>query len=188
MIYTTLNHVRRWSPDPSGWRALLKHLGKKKGDREPVSFAAILSSYGLDDTLLLTRAAPKYAREWRLFAVWCARQVQHLTTDPRSIAAIDVAERYAYGNATAEDLQAASAGSLEAVWDAPSGSAQAVARECANATTMADAGLSTFYAAVFERDAVAKCAARPVEKNTFMQAAIDEQTAEFLRLVKESGE
>jgi hypothetical protein len=29
----------------------------------------------------------------RLFAVWCARQVQHLITDARSIVALDVAEK-----------------------------------------------------------------------------------------------
>ena len=43
----------------------------------------------------------------RLFAVWCARQVQHLMTDHRSIAALDVAERYANGEATREELDAA---------------------------------------------------------------------------------
>ena len=43
----------------------------------------------------------------RLFAVRCARRVQHLMTDPRSIAALDVAERYAKGEATNDELAAA---------------------------------------------------------------------------------
>ena len=46
----------------------------------------------------------------RLFAVACARRVQHLMTDKRSLDAIDVAERYANGNAT-ENMSAAA-------WDA----------------------------------------------------------------------
>ncbi len=36
-------------------------------------------------------------RELRLFAVFCVRSVQDLMEDPRSIAAIDVAERHADG-------------------------------------------------------------------------------------------
>ena len=43
----------------------------------------------------------------RLFAVRCARRVQHLMTDPRSIAALDVAERHAKGVATDAELKAA---------------------------------------------------------------------------------
>jgi hypothetical protein len=46
-------------------------------------------------------------KELRLFAVWCARQVQHLMKDKRSLDALDVAERYAYGNATEGELAAA---------------------------------------------------------------------------------
>jgi hypothetical protein len=45
----------------------------------------------------------------RLFAVRCARRVQHLMADPRSIAALDVAERHARGEATDEELAAARA-------------------------------------------------------------------------------
>lgn len=48
-------------------------------------------------------------RTLRLFAVWCARQVQHLMEDERSIAALDVAERFANGEATSEELAAARA-------------------------------------------------------------------------------
>ena len=43
----------------------------------------------------------------RIFAVRCARRVQHLMTDPRSVAALDVAERHAKGEATDEELAAA---------------------------------------------------------------------------------
>jgi len=43
----------------------------------------------------------------RLFAVECARSVQHLMTDQRSIDALDVAERFADGLATQVELAAA---------------------------------------------------------------------------------
>ena len=44
----------------------------------------------------------------RLFAVWCARQALALVPnpDPRSVAACDVAERFANGAATKEELKA----------------------------------------------------------------------------------
>jgi hypothetical protein len=56
---------------------------------------------------IATRQRVLTDRELRLFAVWCARQGQHLLTDPRSVNAIDVAERYANGEATDEELAAA---------------------------------------------------------------------------------
>ena len=62
-------------------------------------------------------------RELRLFAVWCARRVQHLLTDPRSINAIDVAERYANGEATDEELAAARAAASAVFWAAASAAA-----------------------------------------------------------------
>lgn len=48
-------------------------------------------------------------RDLRLFAVWCAREALGLldSPDPRSVAACDVAERYANGEASLEELGAA---------------------------------------------------------------------------------
>ena len=50
-------------------------------------------------------------RTLRLFAVWCARAALELVDepDPRSIAACDVAERYALGADTSQELNAAKA-------------------------------------------------------------------------------
>ena len=89
----TLRAIRAHNPCDDGWRKLLKHLGKTEPDDEPLSIATVLGSNGLDDALWCLRAVSGHDREIRLFAVWCARQVQHLMTDPRSIAALDVAER-----------------------------------------------------------------------------------------------
>jgi len=57
-------------------------------------------------------------KELRLFAVFCARQNLHLLTDQRSIDAIDIAEKFANGEATTEELSAARAAALDAAWDA----------------------------------------------------------------------
>ena len=54
-------------------------------------------------------------RTLRLFAVYCARSVQHLMTDQRSIDAVDVAERYAHGHATDDELAAARGAAMDAM-------------------------------------------------------------------------
>jgi hypothetical protein len=123
MIYTTLNRIRANSPCFDGWRKLLAHLGKTKADDEPLAMTVILESNGLDDALWCLRAEPQHSAIWRLLAVHYARQVQHLMKDPRSIAAIDVAERHAYGLATDAELNAA--------WDAARDVAWGAARDAA---------------------------------------------------------
>ena len=138
-MYTTLRKIRACSPCPSGWTMLLGNLGKTKADDEPLLITTILDSNGVDDALWCLRAVDGHQREMRLFAVDCARSVQHLTNNPRSIAAIDTAERHAYGLATNEELaaawgavwtvardaawEAAWAAAREAVWEAAWGSA-----------------------------------------------------------------
>lgn len=63
-----------------------------------------------------------------LFAVRCAREVQHLMTDERSLKALDVAERFALGQATDDELREARAAALAvAYWSAAYWSAAAVA-------------------------------------------------------------
>jgi hypothetical protein len=104
---TTLNKIREHEPCKDGWVKLLKNLGKTKSDDDPLEITEILNSNGLDDALWCLRAVEGRKRDIRLFAVWCARQVQHLMTDPRSIAALDVAERFANGQDTKDNLAAA---------------------------------------------------------------------------------
>jgi hypothetical protein len=131
MTTTTLNRIRAHGPCEYGWRKLLAGLGKTAADDEPLPFARIVEINGLDDALWCCRAEPQYAREWRLFAVWCARQVQHLMKDPRSVAALDVAERHAQGEATDEELAAAKAAARDAAWDAARAAAWDAARDAA---------------------------------------------------------
>lgn len=120
---TTLNKIREQKPCPHGWKKLLQHLGKTTADEESLPLLVVLNSNGLEDALWCLRAVDGHEKEIRLFAVWCARQVQHLMTDPRSIAALEVAEKFAYGDATQAELDAARAVSSAAAWAAASDAA-----------------------------------------------------------------
>ena len=159
MIYTTLNKIRAHSPCAGGWSKLLRHLGKTQADDEPLAFATILDSNGLDDALWCLRAVDGHEREMRLYAVWCARRVQHLMTDPRSLAALDVAERRANGQATDAELSAARAAAGAAAWAA----AGAAAWDAAGAAAWAAARVATWDAA----GAAARDAARAAQTTEF---------------------
>jgi len=115
---TTLNKIRGHGPCISGWAKLLKNLGKAQADDEPLAITTILESNGLDDALWCLRAVDGYQREMRMFAVACARSVQHLMKDKRSIDAIDVSERHANGLAMDNELADASSAAWAAAWSA----------------------------------------------------------------------
>ena len=175
MITTTLNHIRAHSPCTEGWEKLLKHLGKTKADDDRLPFAVILESNGLDDALWCCQVEPQYARERRLYAVWCARQVQHLMTDQRSLDALDVAERHANGAAIDDELAAARAAAGDAAWDA------AEAAWDAAWDTAWDAAWGAAWAA-------AGAAARAAAWDAAWAAAWAAQAAEFLRVITDSEE
>jgi hypothetical protein len=150
---TTLNLIRAQSPCAEGWKKLLTHLGKTEADDEPLALLTVLKSNGLDDALWTLRCVPNCDRDARLFAVWCARQVQHLMTDQRSLDALDVAERFANGEATNAEMAAAS--------DA--------ARDAARAETWNAARVAAWYAARAAARAETWDAARAAQKSMFIQ-------------------
>jgi hypothetical protein len=169
-MQTTLNAIRAHSPCEDGWRKLLAHLGKTQADDEPLSIATVIDSNGLDDALWCLRAVSGHDREIRLFAVWCARQVQHLMIDQRSIAALYVAERFANGEASDSELAAARDAALAAArdaaldaalaaaWDAARDAARAAAKDAARAAAR-DAALAAGDAAWDAARAAARDAA-----------------------------
>ena len=145
---TTLNKIRACSPCTEGWTKLLKNLGKTHADDEPLAITTILDSNGLEDALWCLRAVDGYQREIRLYAVDCARSVQHLMNDARSIAALDVAERHANGLATDSELAAAGAAAMDAAaMDAAMDAAGAAAMDAAMDAAWAAAGAAAMDAA-----------------------------------------
>jgi hypothetical protein len=124
-MYTTLNKIREKELCAPVWAKLLKSLSKTEGDDQPLSIISIIDSNGIEFAIWCLRAVEGHDREIRLFTVDSARDVQHLMTDPNSIAALDVAERFANGEATVEELHTANETAWEAVVDAASKSAWA---------------------------------------------------------------
>jgi hypothetical protein len=144
---TTLNRIRAHEPCAESWEALLYALGKTKADDTEVSIEVILDLLGFDDALWALRAVSGHDRELRLLAVSYARDVQHLMTDPRSHAALGVAERYAYGDATDDELAAAWRAAWAAAWGAAWEAARAAAREAARDVAWAAAREAAWAAA-----------------------------------------
>ena len=203
MLTTTLTAIRAQHPREDGWRNLLTHLGKTQADDEPLPFEVILDSNGLNDALWCCRAAPQYDREWRLFTDWCARQVQHLMTDPRSITALDIVERFAQGDATGISLAAAKTAAEAALVAVEADSTTAaqfaadVAGAAAWAATVAAARaaaaaargdvLATAQAAAAAIGAGAGSAARILIDIAAWNAACDAQAVEFRRIVRRAA-
>jgi hypothetical protein len=128
----------------------------------------------------------------RLFAVGCARKVQHLMKDQQSIDALDVAERYANGNATEDELaaarkvawaaagKAAGAAAGAAAWasaraalDATREAAWDVAREAAEASEWAAAWDAAQDAAQDATRAAAWASAREAAEASARQAQVE---------------
>ena len=173
---TTLNKIRQHKPCRDGWEKLLKHLGKTKPDDEPLSLLTILDSNGLDDALWCLRAVDGYDKEMRLYAVWCARQIQHFMTDQKSLDALDVAEKYAHGQATYEELKQARV----AAWNAAFVTACVTARAAAWAAETAAAWDVARVTAWEAARAATWAAARDAAKVATWAAA---QETEFKRML-----
>jgi len=118
-------------------------------------------------------------KELRLFTCWCVRNtplndgrvVWDLLTDERSRNAVVVAERFANGDATPDELSAARAAAWDAVLDAARDSAGDAARAAAR-----DAARAAAWAAARDADAAWPAdavwpadAAWPTQKDRFAE-------------------
>ena len=141
MFNVTLKSLREHEACFKGYNKVVRHLQGKPfteadadresylrfAHKEPIPILDILKSNGLDDALWALRCVQGHNRDLRLYAVWCALQVEHLMTDQRSKNALYVAERYANGDASAEELTAA----RDAAWAAALASALDAALDAA---------------------------------------------------------
>ena len=124
-----------------------------------------------------TREGVLTDRELRLLAVWAARQVQHLMTDPRSLAALDVAERFANGQARGEELDAARDAAWDAAWDAARAAAWDAAWDAARDAAWAAAWATARAAAGAAARDAAGAAARDAARDAAWDAAQAKQAA-----------
>lgn len=118
---------------------------------------------------IATRDGVLTDRDLRLFAVWSARQVQYLMVDPRSLAALDVAERHADGLATVDALATACAAAWDAAWDASNAAAWAASNATACAAA-SDASRAASRAAAWAASNAASRAAAGDAQATWLRA------------------
>jgi hypothetical protein len=182
---TTLNKIRAHSPCRDGWEKLLRGLGKTQADDDPLWIDQILDCNSLSDALWCLRAVEGCDHEIRLYAVWCARRVQHLMTDPRSVAALDVAERYARGEASDEELAAAASAAWAAEKAAAAARAEAWAAAAARASAATAAAARASAAAAAEAARVSDAAA--ATSRDAERAAQAEELRRVCREMRENG-
>ena len=184
-LTTTLNRIWAANPCKQGKEKALKAAGKTAPDDELITYAQIVEAVGSDEALWCCRAEPQHSRLWRLFAVWCARRVQPADADPRSIAALDVAERHANGEASDGELAVAradaradaaraaervatawAAGAAGAAWDA-----DARQRAAQRAAATGAAGAAAAWDAAWAADAAwdADAQQRAAQRAAFLQ-------------------
>lgn len=189
---TTLAAIRAHSPCEAGWHKLLAHLGKTGPDNDPLPLSVILSANGYEDALWCLRAVKGRDRDIRLYAVWCARRVQYLMTDPRSVTVLDMAERFAAGRSTLKELtdagiEAWAAGEAAAwaawctAWSTAWGASWSAAWASAEAEAEAAAGAS-WSAAQAAAGAEAKAAAEAA-RNAAWGTARAAQLNEFRAMI-----
>ena len=140
---------------------------------------------------IATREGVLTDMELRLFAIRCARQVQHLMDDQRSINALDVAELHINGFATDEELTAARAAAdaawvaAAAAWDADwaAAAARAAAWASSGAYAAAAADADSAAAAVAARAAAdaARAAANAAWAGNEVYVVARECQVEWLR-------
>ncbi len=158
-IMITLRQIRDRHPCKDGWKMILSYRGCRHNGYLDIPFPLVEVTYsnGLYDTLWAMRCLPEHESLWRRYIVWCARRVQHMTTDERVRTSLDMAERYANGEATEEELYSAANDACSVVMDTPEATT-APAVKCANWSaawaTDLNAGVAAEMAALYARDAV----------------------------------
>jgi len=158
IITTTFRQLKENEACVDSYKKLAKNLGgiKKYGKDTPITFEQIYNSNDYEDTLWALRVVDdKYYLLWRHFAVDCAKQVEHLMEDERSISALVVARNYANGLTTNAELSSASASASASARDSDS----SCVSSCASASASAWASAKDFDASCASSCAAASASA-----------------------------
>lgn len=137
MISTTLRRILEAEPcyDP-------RERGLLPADQDldaPISFRDIVDKVGPEDAIWCFSILPGNEGLKRHFSVDCAERVKHLMKNERSLNVLTVARRHAIGQATDEELAAASAASSAAALDSASAASSAASSAAAWAAAWAAA-------------------------------------------------
>ena len=191
---TNLNKIKAAGACTNGYKKLLKALGKTASDDEPITISYIVDSNGAADAIWCLRTVDAFQQEKQLFAIWCARQVQHFCNHSTKIKLDELELKIAGKVLTANSLPDAavyadSADSAYAAVAAVSAYAAAAAAVSAYAADASDA--AAVYDAVYAADAAdsaadaAADAADAVRKQQGIQLKLicdaTEQAAESLK-------
>ena len=168
----TIEDIRSWNSCydralylPEGWSGTALEILKHEAIPAKDKLWVVLRESIIDDKTL------------RLFAVWCCRQVQHLMLDPRSIAAVDVTERFALGEATKEEMDAA----WDAAWDAARDIAKNAVRHTDWLAALAASDVTVCQAYLAANETALACSWACID----CDAARDTQVAQLIKMLEE---
>jgi len=152
---TTLREIEEYKPCGDGWKKLLKSLGKREADDEPLSLMHILESNGVKDAIWCLRCVRGEDKKIRLFAIACAREVEHLMCCKKSTQILDVAERFANDEATVEELVVVSNLLYETIDDSVINSADRASYNTAICSGYSDSSIGIFATYITDDAAIA---------------------------------
>jgi hypothetical protein len=173
--YFNLSDINGWSPCYDPTRYLSKDF------RGTALDILTNGNIPLQDRLwAVLRTAVISEKTLRLFAVWSARQVQHLNTDPRVEACLKTVEEFIAGTASLEQMRQARSGA---------GNAAAYAADAAYAAYAAAAAADAAYAAYAAAAAYAAyaAAAYAADAADARLAMRERQVAKLVEMVKADG-
>ena len=108
-------------------------------------------------------------RNLRLFACWCIRQIRNSLNNERSKNAVDVAERYALGEASIKELNTARSG----IWDLPASTIRSAAWSTVMFTAWDAAKAAAWFIARSEPWDVDRSVTRPVAEKVQNQHLLE---------------
>lgn len=110
VLTTSLSAIESTLTPSDAW---IKHVLKTHFDQtDVVTYSQLVHRLGLSDTLRMCNIEPKYAPQWRAFAVWCAQRAAKYAPHSASLSALEIARLYSIGQATKCELLEA----REAAW------------------------------------------------------------------------
>jgi hypothetical protein len=171
---------------------LLKGLGVTGADKKHLPLERILEINGIRDALKVLGSVKGHDGALRLFACHCARYSldifeREFPDDKRPRQAIEMAERFARGQATHKELSKAAKAAKWAAMEATKGAARYAAKAAEKATGVNACGSSPGMLVLMGIDDVRDFAAMAVG-DAAKDAAWDDFEREFIRLCRLEGE